>query len=142
MKPLLIIPVLFFAAFNAVSQDTFDETKMIGFACFYEGRETKIVSQFGKMLKRKRYTAIGNELRSKNPAARVMAVFCLERLAAINKRSTTPEENLLIDQIKISTEPVDVCSGCFPSPGMPIEKAFTTEILWGVKPWLEAHAKE
>jgi hypothetical protein len=139
MVRLFGISLLLFFAHFAFAQDTIDENKMVGFGCFYEGRETKIVSRFGKLLKRKRYETIAAELHSQNSAARVMAVICLERLAEQNKRSMTAEEKLLLNQIKSSKESVGVCSGCFPNPAIEITHAFNSNMFWGAEAWLDRH---
>jgi hypothetical protein len=143
MTRLLLCMCVFMISTAAVAQEELlDESRMVGFACFYEGRETKLVIKFRKMLERKRYASIARQLRSEDPGNRVMAVLCLERLEEINRRTITSEEKVLINGIKASTELVPVCSGCFPSPGVPIREVFLTEILWSAKPWLERHVKQ
>ncbi len=115
---------------------------MVGFACFYEGRETKLVSRFAKILKRKRYDTIRQMLTSKNTGEQLMAVLCMERLEAVGRVTATTEEKTLIEQIKTSSDLVDVCSGCFPNPGITLYNAYHSGILLGAMAWMESNIKE
>lgn len=135
----LLLSILICSVISASAQGELDETKMVGFACFFEGRETKVVSQFGKMLKRRRYPSIKRMLHSINSAERFMAVLCLERLSSVGRVTLSEEEKVLINQIKTSREPVDMCSGCIPTPGVPFNQAFDSGILWGASEWLSRH---
>jgi hypothetical protein len=139
---ILLSSVLFCSVIATFAQNEFDETKMVGFGCFYEGRETKVVSRFGKMLKQKRYPSLKRLLQSGNSAERLMAVLCLERLSAAGRLIITAEEKVQIGQIKTSTELVAVCSGCFPHPGIPLKEAFESDILRGATAWLDRHVKD
>ncbi len=129
-------------ASNVTVQDEFDERKMVGFACFYEGRETKIVSRFGRMLEHKRYGFIKTMLQSKVPAKRFMAVLCLQYLNTLGRVTMNEEDEALVDQIKTSTELLPVCSGCVPHPGIPLKEAFDTDILWRSNMWLDRHVND
>jgi hypothetical protein len=126
---------------NSFAQDEIDETKMVGFACFYEGRETKIVSQVSRLLKQKKYSRIRGMLNSNNTAEEYLAVICLERLSAKGDVAISVEEKSLIEQIRKSSKPVAVCSGCFPNPGIALKDAFDSDILWGATQWLDKHLK-
>lgn len=123
------------------SQADFDENKMVGFACFYEGRETKVVTKFKKMLKRKDYASMSKALQSKNSAEQFMAVICLQALDTASIRRITTEEEMLITKIKTSAETIDLCSGCFPNPAVKLHDAFTAPDLWRATPWLQQHLK-
>jgi hypothetical protein len=138
MRKVLFSLVMSFAAITAFSQDELDENKMVGFACFYEGRETKVVSKFKRMLKLHRYRSMKLKLQSENAAERFMAVLCLERLNAIGRLNVSEEEQALMGKIRISTEPVSVCSGCFPNPGVELRRAFDATTLWGATEWLDS----
>lgn len=132
---LLLYPIASF------SQDEIDENKMVGFACFYEGRETKVVTKVGRLLKQKKYSKIKDLLKSQNTAEQYLAVICIERLSAIEKVTITNDERLLIEQIRSSSELVATCSGCFPHPGAALKDVFNSEILWGAPLWLDRHLK-
>lgn len=119
-----------------------EETRMVGFACFYEGRETKVVGRFAKMLRRKKYATISRALSSSNPAERFMAALCLEALYERNIRVVTSDERTLIDEVKTSTENLPVCSGCFPHPGIELRQAFSSDMLWGASVWLERQLRD
>jgi hypothetical protein len=141
MKRLLIFLISWLSALMVAAQDDFNESKMVGFACFYEGRETKIVARFGKMLKRKKYKVISLALQSQNSAERYMAVVCRVGLNNIEKRPITNGEKILIDQIKTSTEIVAVCSGCMPHPGVELKQAFASQIPWGASDWIQKYLR-
>jgi hypothetical protein len=139
-RVLLLICVLCYSA-NSFAQEEIDETKMVGFACFYEGRETKVVNRFGSLLKQKKYSRIRRMLKSTNTAEKFMAVICLERLSTNGEVIISLEEKSLIEQLRKSTELVAVCSGCFPNPGIELRNAFNSDILWRATSWLDGHLK-
>jgi hypothetical protein len=138
----LLFSVVFCASLTTFAQDDLDENKMVGFACFFEGRETKLVSRFAKNLKRKQYDSIKKMLTSENNAERLMAVLCLERLNEVGRVTLHADEKLLIEKIKTSSDLVDVCSGCVPNPSIPLSSVFHSNILWGSTGWLERNIKE
>jgi len=138
----LVSFVLFCSSIATFAQNELDETKLVGFACFFEARETKVVSRFGKMLKHNRFESIKHRLQSENPAERLMAVLCLERLSKVGRIAISAEEKTLIDKIKSSTELVEVCSGCFVNPPIPLKEAFDSEVLWRATTWLDGRVKE
>lgn len=141
MRAVLLLAFLLLYSFTSFSQDEIDENKMVGFACFYEGRETKVVTKVGRLLKQKKYSKIKDLLRSQNTAEQNLAVICIERLNAIEKVTITNDEKLLIDQIRSSSELLATCSGCFPHPGAALKDVFNSEILWGAPLWLDRHIK-
>jgi hypothetical protein len=139
---ILVLGAWWCVSLSTFAQDYIDENKMVGFACFYEGRETKVVSRFSKLLFYRRYDKMKQMLTSKNTAEQFMAVLCLERLDSIGRVTITPEEQILFDNIRNSSELVAVCSGCFPNPGIPLKQAFTMDMLWDAPRWLERHIKK
>jgi hypothetical protein len=139
---IFLLALLFCSSIATFAQDEIDENKMVGFACFFEGRETKLVSRFAKIVKRKRYDTIQEMLTSKNTGERFMAVLCMERLEAVGRVTLTTEEKAVIEQIKTSTDLVAVCSGCFPNPGITLSSAYHSGILLGATEWMERNIKE
>lgn len=125
----------------ASAQDELDETQVVGFGCFYAGRETKAVEKFGKLLRWNRYGRIRRMLHSENTAERFMAVLCLERLADSGRVTITSGEEILIDRIKASTALLNICSGCFVYPAT-LSDAFDSDILWRKKDWLARYVKD
>jgi hypothetical protein len=97
---ILVSGILCCLSFATFAQDDLDEDKMIGVACFFEGRETKLVSRFAKIIKRKRYHTIRQMLTSMNTGEQLMAVLCMERLEAVRRITLTTEEKAHIEQIK------------------------------------------
>jgi hypothetical protein len=141
---ILVISMLSCYSGNIFAQVEFetDERKMVGFGCFYEGRETKVVTRFGKMLTQHRYESVIRMLQSKNTAERFMAVICVERLVAAGRITIDADEKALIEEIRTSEESVALCSGCLPYPDIPIKDAFDSEILWRKTAWLDGHIKD
>lgn len=137
---LLSICLLCYSA-GSFAQDNIDELKMVGFACFYEGRETKVVRRFGKLLEQKKYSKIKGMLKSANTAKVYLSVVCLERLETNGEVIISAKDKSLIEKIRKSTELVAVCSGCIPHPGIELKDAFDSGILWGTTTWLDRHAK-
>jgi hypothetical protein len=132
---------IIFPSATAFAQVDFDETKMVGFACFYEGRETKVVTKVGRLLRQKKYSKIRDLLKSQNTAEQYLAVICIERLSTHGKVDITDKEKLLIEQIRSSAELVATCSGCFPHPGIALKDVFNSEILWRATSWLDRYVK-
>lgn len=132
---------IIFPSATAFAQVDFDETKMVGFACFYEGRETKVVTKVGRLLRQKKYSKIRDLLKSQNTAEQYLAVICIERLSTRGKVNITDKEKLLIEQIRSSSELVATCSGCFPHPGIALKDVFNSEILWRATSWLDRYVK-
>jgi hypothetical protein len=141
MHAVSLLLCLLFYSVTSFAQDEIDETKMVGFACFYEGRETKVVTKVGRLLEQKKYSRIRDMLKSHNTAEQYLAVICIERLSAHGKVIITNKEKLLIEQIRASSELVATCSGCFPHPGAALKDVFSSEILWGATLWLDRHVK-
>jgi hypothetical protein len=126
---------------SSFAQDGIDETRMVGFACFYEGRETKVVSRVGQLLKQGKYSRIRGMLKSANTAEQYLVVICLEQLSTNGEVIISVEEKSLIEQIRKSTELVAVCSGCVPHPEIELKEAFNSNILRGATSWLDRHLK-
>ena len=141
MRAVLLLPFLLLYSFTSFSQYEIDENKMVGFACFYEGRETKVVTRVGRLLKQKKYSKIRDLLKSQNTAEQYLAVICIDRLSAIEKVTITNDEKLLIEQIRSSSELVATCSGCFPNLGAALKDVFNSKMLWDAPLWLDRHVK-
>lgn len=141
MTHLSLLICLLCCSITSFAQDDIDETKMVGFACFYEGRETKVVTKVGRLLKQKKYSRIRDLLKSQNTAEQYLAVICVERLSTHGKVIITNDEKSLIEQIRASSELVATCSGCFPHPGTALKDVFNSEILWGATLWLDKNVK-
>jgi hypothetical protein len=141
MTRLSLLLCLLCYSIASLAQDDIDETKMVGFACFYEGRETKVVSRVGKLMNQKKYSRIKSMLTSNNTAEQYLAVICLERLKKDGKVIVSDDEIAVMEKIRSSSELVATCSGCFPDPGIPLKDVFTSRLIWRETFWLDKYLK-
>lgn len=138
MKHLTLLLIFILpASFPVAGQDNVDINQMVGFGCYYEGRQTKPVIKFNKLIRNHNYKAISKALRSSNNAERYLAVITLERLSESGKYNLTPDEQTLINNIKISSDRVSVCSGCTYFDTISLKDAFSSQMRLFSKSWLD-----
>ncbi|WP_405569047.1 hypothetical protein [Winogradskyella sp. Asnod2-B02-A] len=123
------------------AQDNVDKNEMVGFACYFEGSESKTVEKFAEKLKSENYKWISKKLNSKNNAEKYMSVITLEKLTELGKYNLTQTELNLIAEIKKSTELVSVCSGCTYFQKVELKNMFTDEMLTMGSYWLNYNLK-
>jgi hypothetical protein len=132
----LLLFLILFASFTVTGQDNVDN-KVVGFGCYYEGRQTKPVVKFNNLIRNNNYKAISKALRSSNNAERYLAVITLERLSESGKYTLTPKEQTLINNIKTSSDLVSVCSGCTYFDTITLKDAFSSQMHMFSKSWLD-----
>ena len=94
------------------SQDDTNPKKLIGFACFFSGTPSDIVTKITLDLQEQNYKKILRKLKSKNPAKRYLAVIIAERLSALGKYQLTATDKVLIADAYQSTDLITMCAGC------------------------------
>lgn len=138
-----ILTIVFLIGILSVvnAQDNVDKNEMVGFACYFEGSESKTVEKFAEKLKSENYKWISKKLNSKNNAEKYMSVITLEKLTELGKYKLTQTELNLIAEIKKSTELVSVCSGCTYFQKVELKNMFTDEMLTMGSYWLNYNLK-
>ncbi|WP_047414208.1 hypothetical protein [Cellulophaga sp. Hel_I_12] len=138
-----ILTIVFLIGILSVlnAQDNVDKNEMVGFACYFEGSESKTVEKFAKKIKSENYKWISKKLSSENTAEKYMSVIILEKLTEIGKYNLNQTELNLIAGIKRSSELVSVCSGCTYFEKLELNNMFTNEMLTMAKYWLDYNIK-
>jgi mRNA-degrading endonuclease RelE of RelBE toxin-antitoxin system len=138
-----IITIVFLIGILSVvnAQDNVDKNEMVGFACYFEGSESKTVEKFAKKLKDENYKWISKKLNSDNNAEKYMSVITLEKLSELGKHKLNQTELNLISEIKKSTELVSVCSGCTYFQKVELKNMFTDEMMTMGSYWLNYNLK-
>ncbi len=143
MRIKILTIVFLIGILSAVNaQDNVDKNEMVGFACYFEGSESKTVEKFAEKLKSENYKWISKKLNSKNNAEKYMSVITLEKLTELGKYKLTQTELNLIAELKKSTELVSVCSGCTYFQKVELKKMFTDEMLTMGSYWLNYNIKK
>jgi mRNA-degrading endonuclease RelE of RelBE toxin-antitoxin system len=138
-----ILTIVFLIGILSVlnAQDNVDKNEMVGFACYFEGSESKTVEKYAQKLKSKNYNWISKRLNSDNNAERYMSVITLEKLTELGKYKLKKAELKLIAEIKISTELVSVCSGCTYFEKVPLKEILRKEKILFAQNWLNYYLK-
>ncbi|MCF1192353.1 hypothetical protein LRR18_12230 [Mangrovimonas sp. AS39] len=138
-----ILTFLFLIGFLSIvdAQETVDKNEMVGFACYFEGSQSKTVEKFTRKLKNKKYDWISKKLTSKNNAEKYMSVITLEKLTELGNYKLNETESDLIAEIKKSTDLVSVCSGCVYFDKIELKNMFTAEMLTMATNWLNYNLK-
>lgn len=124
------------------AQDNVTDNEVVGFDCYYGGRQTKTVEKFTRHLKQNNYKTISNLLTSDNPGDRYLAVIALQRLSKTGKYVLSTKETTLISKIKNSKDHVPVCSGCVYFDTLSLQALFSNEqLLQSSKTWLDHNIK-
>ena len=133
-----ILTFLFLIGFLSLTnaQSTVDKDEMVGFACYFAGKQSKTVKKVTRKLENKNYKWIAEKLNSDNNAERYMSVITLEKLNELKKYELTEKDKKLIEKIKKSTELVSVCSGCTFFQKIELKDMFTDEMLTMANNWL------
>ena len=99
-----ILTIVFLIGILSVvnAQDEVDKNEMVGFACYFEGSESKTVEKFAKKLKSENYKWIAKKLNAENNAEKYMSVIILEKLTELDKYKLNQTELNLIAKIKKS----------------------------------------
>jgi len=141
MKKLYLILLIFGTSNLIVAQDNVDVNEMIGFACYAEGKSSKVVKKVTKKIERNRFKPISRLLKSDNNAERYMAVITLERLNELKRYNLNIKEKELIRIIKSSEQLVSVCSGCVNFKKTSLKELFKPEFIGFSKHWLDYYIK-
>ena len=122
---LIMIPLLSYAQFDFDDKDW--EKKTIGFGCGAGGSMTDLTVEFHFLFSTKDFDAIKKKLESKIPGEKFLASFTLEKLKKKKESDLNESELKKINEIKMLTELVPVCSGCTYWKTVPINE------LWNKK---------
>jgi len=133
---ILTFLFLFVILTFANAQENIDKNEMVGFACYFEGSQSKTVKKVTEKLENKKYKSISKLLTSKNNAERYMAVITLEKLSELNKYKLNENEKNLIAGIKQSNELVSICSGCTYFEKVPLKEILKKEKILFAQNWL------
>jgi hypothetical protein len=137
VKPLTIGLLLNIClALSLQAQDNVDVAKMVGFACYYEGKPSKPVAKVSKLLSTKRYRKLATLLQSKNPAEVYLAAISLERLETKGRYTLSKPERQLISSARSSDRLVSVCSGCTFFDQWPLKHMFADDRKSFAEQWL------
>jgi hypothetical protein len=138
-----ILTIVFLIGILSVlyAQDNVDKNEMVGFACYFEGSQSKTVEKYTRKLENKNYNWISKKLHSENNAEKYMSVITLEKLTELEKYEPTQTVLNLIAEIKKSTELVSVCSGCTYFQKVELKNMFTDEMITMASNWLNYNFK-
>jgi hypothetical protein len=119
------------------AQDNIDPKTMVGFGCYYEGRQSRPVEKVTRLLQRGNSNAIKKLLGSSNSAEQFLAVIVLERLSELGRYSLNHADLVLIGEIKKSNRPVSIYSGCTYFDTIPLQRIFESdELILFSRDWL------
>ncbi len=116
MKTIISLILLIFAStfsFAQIDVESIDwDNDAIGYACSVGGTPTKPVWRSIKLIKKKRYKLIREQLYSSKPSDQFLAVLILEQFdkKGVMKIKEEDKEQLIL--IRNSKTIVPVCSGC------------------------------
>ena len=138
-----ILTIVFLIGILSVlnAQDNVDKNEMVGFACYFEGSQSKTVEKYTHKLENKNYSWISKKLNSENNAEKYMSVITLEKLTELGKYELNETELKLITEIKISNELVSVCSGCTYFEKVSLKELLSKKKKLFGKNWLERYIK-
>ena len=139
---LYILAFLFLTSNLLIAQDNVVKNEMVGFACYFEGSQSKTVQKVTNKLNNKNYKAISKILTSDNNAERFMAVITLEKLAELKKYDLNETEKKLISEIKQSDELVSICSGCTYFEKVSLKEILTEKNKLFAQNWLNRNFKK
>ncbi|MBL3654513.1 hypothetical protein [Fulvivirga sediminis] len=134
---VLIFSLLAIVVKPISAQSQVDEKEMVGFACYFAGKQTNTLEEVGRILEKNNYKALLNMLTSKNNAKKYMAVICLEKFSSLEKFELTNEHLTLISEIKSSTNSVSVCSGCTYFNQVTLKSLFEGDMKLVAQSWLQ-----
>lgn len=103
--------MLLFLSFNLIAQEL-SEKEMIGFGCWFSGRQTKQVERGFQLLSNNNLNQLRENLRKPNSAGQFFAVLTLTKLDSAGTISLSSGELEQIANIRNSTKKVSFCSGC------------------------------
>ena len=130
---IIIFTVLNFNCGNA--QINANEKPTLGFACYEEASQTKVVGNFRNLIKENNYKAIKNKLYSNKAEEKFLSVVTVEKLQSVGKIELSKEDEQKIIEIRNSSQLVMVCSGCTYFDKITLKQAF--EVLESsAKTWL------
>lgn len=144
MKGFLILFVIVGIFSIGHSQSSADEKDLIGFACYYDGIESKPVKKVSRLINKSKFKAIIRLLDSENNAEKYLAVIVVEKLNALGKITLTEELNIKILKIYNSEEEVFVCSGCTYFDKLTLKTLFNkeNEMRISANYWIEYNFKK
>jgi hypothetical protein len=143
VKFILIVSLTFTFVFglalSVMAQNGVREKNMIGFGCYYEGRQSQTVQKVSRQVSARKYNAIARLLRSRKAAACYMAVITIEKLEETGEYRPTDKEKLLMAEIKKSQRQVSVCSGCTYFENLPLSEVFSRKLFVKDASWWFEH---
>ena len=110
-KFIILSMFLLFLGFNPSAQVP-SEKQMIGFGCWFEGRQTKQVERGFQLLSNCNLSGLKKNLNKSNSATQFFAVVTLTKLDSAGTLSLTTEELERIAKINASRKKIAFCSGC------------------------------
>lgn len=107
----VVAVILFIIQLQSMAQD-YPEKEMIGFGCWSEGRQTKVVKKGMDLIDRRDYNSLRNLLNKKNAAKQFFGVVALSKLDSAGIIALSESEINKIKSIRNSKRRVAFCSGC------------------------------
>lgn len=121
-----------------------DKNSLVGFACYYSGRESKPVKGISEILVNKEYSRVKEKLYVINTAEKYLATIACERLQQKRLITLTEKELNQIKENKVSSEKVTICSGCTNEEELTIKELFSSDknfLLKSIEKWLREMIK-
>ena len=102
-----------------------DENNLIGFACYMAGERSEVVKNFSTLLKQKNYRILREKLTSTFPAEKYMATVLCEKLVFKHLLKITEQELIQIQNNKLSSDTLTICSGCTNEDDLTLKEMFS-----------------